>query len=122
MAYLIRIRKLIHQSVLIKGEIVDFKKKAIQTGSGIRSFIPIIEFNDNNGGLVKKIEANSGFSEGKYSIGDTIEAWYYSNDDKNELIINNWFSKWGSIIFIIIGIVTIIIGELFSFLGTYYNN
>ncbi|APH04160.1 hypothetical protein A9C19_05055 [Bacillus weihaiensis] len=104
----IRTNNLIRKSVLIKGKIVDFKKKRIRKGTGIQSFIPIIEFVDENDGSVKTFESNSGFTEGKYSIGDILEAWYCSNGDETELIINNWFTKWVGIIFSIIGIILII--------------
>jgi hypothetical protein len=36
---------------LIKGKIVDFNKKKIDMGSGIRSFIPMIKFADESDGL-----------------------------------------------------------------------
>lgn len=76
-------------------------------------FIPVVEYIDKNDGAVKIFESTYGFTEGKYSIGDTIEIWYYSDGDETKLMINNWFTKWVGIIFSVLGSIFIIGGISF---------
>jgi hypothetical protein len=94
--HLKRAKKLVRDSVIIKGTIVDLKKETIRQGTNkIYTFIPIIEYVDEKDSVIKRFESHTGYIEGKYSIGDILEIRYNSNGEKTELLINNWFSKWG---------------------------
>ncbi|MGM0879212.1 MAG: hypothetical protein ACQEWV_32400 [Bacillota bacterium] len=109
-----RTNNIISKSVLFNGKIIELKKRRIIVGSGIVSFIPIIKHVEGDG-TVKIFESNSGFREGKYSLGDHIEFWYNPNDDGTKVIINNWLTKWIGVIISFIGIVSIIIWGLVFF-------
>lgn len=112
-------RNLIRKSAIIKGKIVDLKMERIGVGaSRIETFIPIIEYIDENDSSIKIFKSNYRFPEGKYSIGDMLEIWYYSDGDETELMINNWFTKWVGIIFSVIGFSILIIGGICFF---FYN-
>lgn len=103
---LIRTKYLLRHSTLIKGTIIELKQDTLGTGvNSVQTFIPIIEYEDMISGTFKTTESNAGYMKGKYAVGDVVELRYYKNGTQPELLMNNWFAKWGAITaFITVGL------------------
>lgn len=105
---LIKRKKFVSQSKIIRGKVIDNKKGYINNH---KTYFPVIEYTDDDLSI-RTFQSSTGYNPPKYKVGDVIEVRYYADGDNKHLAVNTWFAIWG------VPAIFIPIGILFSIIGT----